>query len=84
MTATCNNRTQTPCTTAFCAGAFRAALAAILADTALAVSAFLLLCLCLLNLQVLVNVGIFVLALVLIVRGILIPAVRPRRKRFVC
>ena len=83
MTATCNNRTQTPCTTAFCVGAFRVALA-ILADTALAVSAFLLLCLCLLNLQVLVNVGIFVLALVLIVRGILIPAVRPRRKRFVC
>lgn len=82
MNTTRNNRTETPCTTAFCAGAFRVALA-ILADTAIAVSAFLLLCLCLLNLPVLVNVGILVLALVLIVRVILIRSVYPRRKRFV-
>lgn len=81
MNATHKNRTATPCKTAFCAGAFRVALA-VLADTAFAVSAFVLLYLYLQNLSVLVGVGILVIAPVYIVRMILIPGGYSRRKRF--
>lgn len=74
--------TTTPCRTAFCGRNFRSVLA-ILADTAFAVSAFVLLCLLPLDLLVLVNISILVIVPVLIVR-LLGGIASSKRNRLIC